>query len=188
MNTDTVDAKLTPGEGVLNIGAMSMPGMRQQVDAANAAGAPMAAAGGLPSWANILAGGPMRGYQEGTSAVPPIQTATTLPAMTPVGGPFTTLPGVAPVPGWMQSGGTPLVQGPRIVSGPTYPGGGGPPPWARGGGALPPGLARLMAAGRGPYAAGRADMAAARPGMMTPLARPYAGAPNVNNIVFPRNK
>jgi hypothetical protein len=58
MSTDTVDAKLTVGEGVLNTGAMSMPGMRPAVDAANAAGARQAAR--LPSWANSLAGGPIQ--------------------------------------------------------------------------------------------------------------------------------
>jgi hypothetical protein len=107
---------------------MSMPGMRPAVDAANAAGL---AATASPSWANVLAGGPI---QAGMSAVPP-----------PVGG---------------------------------------IPSWARGGAALPPGLARLQAAGQGPYSA-----LAGLPGRLPPPVQPFLGnASRLNNILFPINR
>jgi hypothetical protein len=116
MSTDTVNARLTPGEGVLNVGAMAMPGMRQQVDAANAFGAPLAAgvapqvAAALPSWANILAGGPMNfqsgGIVGGLSAadralagLPPLAGGTVAPVNPPNA---TTLPSGLSVPTYVR--------------------------------------------------------------------------------------
>lgn len=47
MGTDTVPAMLTPGEGVLNVGAMAEPGMEDFMQAANERGAARMAEGGV---------------------------------------------------------------------------------------------------------------------------------------------
>jgi hypothetical protein len=92
---------LTPGEGVLNTGAMAMPGMRPAVDAANAAGMQGAQppGGGLPPPPFGGGGGGYgiqpRIFQQGTSYVdrPSIQINAGEPSPVPPWAEPTPLPG-----------------------------------------------------------------------------------------------